>query len=115
MQQQMLGSNRQLLGVCDPLCRRGYVVIAPDLFARREGAHKTLDSYCGASFYARHTTGSRPPITQKKVVQKSDNIHHGIDQLEGDDNAIMESLSSGRRIYQRRQTRTLRENNWDVL
>jgi hypothetical protein len=56
----------------------GYVVPGPDLFARRDGDHKTLDTCFGAPVYVLRTTGPQPLITQKKVVPKSDYIHHGI-------------------------------------
>ena len=36
MQQEVFGLNRQIRGICDLLAEEGYVVLAPDLFARLE-------------------------------------------------------------------------------
>jgi carboxymethylenebutenolidase len=36
VQQEVFGLNRQIRGICDLLAEEGYVVMAPDLFARLE-------------------------------------------------------------------------------
>jgi carboxymethylenebutenolidase len=36
VQQEVFGLNRQIRGICDLLAEEGYVVLAPDLFARLE-------------------------------------------------------------------------------
>lgn len=41
--------------------------------------YKTVDSYFGTSFYTLDTSGETPLVTKKKVVLKSDYIHHVID------------------------------------
>jgi len=41
--------------------------------------YKTVDTYFGTSFYTLDTSGNQPRITKKKVILKSDYIHHVVD------------------------------------
>src|SRR6476659_4953100 len=41
--------------------------------------YKTVDTYFGTSFYTLDTSGAQPLIRRKKVILKSDYIHHVVD------------------------------------